>query len=79
MAMRVIRAKCKDPESVKFLEKVAEQYYPESGVYVTKFLITATNSFGGRVKGYGVASVHYSGNDPYKSENWQLNNASIEE
>jgi hypothetical protein len=77
LAMTAIRNISKDPEGVHFLEQAAEQYYPATGIYVAKWRISGTNSFGARVQAYGVASVKYRGGDVYSTDNWELESARI--
>jgi hypothetical protein len=76
-AKQAIAKSAKDPESLHFLEQLGEQWRPEAQVLDVKYRITATNSFGGRVQGMGVASMAYKGGDPYKAENWAVVTAGI--
>jgi hypothetical protein len=77
LSKTAIRNSMKNPEGVHFLEQTAEQYYPATGVYVTKWHVSGTNSFGAREQAYGVASVHYKGGDAYNDKNWELQNVKI--
>lgn len=79
MAMGAIMYQAKDPESVKFLSQVVEQIYPNDSSYAGKWLVTGTNSFGGRVKGYGIAAVHFKGGDVNDGNNWEVRTARIDE
>ena len=77
MTRILIQYAAKDPESVKFLEQTVEKIYPNDSTYGCKWLITATNGFGGIVQGYGVASVHFKGGDIENNANWTVITARI--
>jgi hypothetical protein len=76
-SMQAVRLASKDPQNVEFLQRIFEQVYPGTNMYVAKYTIKATNSYGETVQALASVSIEYKGGAVSDVHNWDLKNVEI--